>query len=125
MSRSTRNQRIERLWVDVGSQFARRWRVFFRRLEESYHLDVTNEAHRWLLQYLFLKDLNADAQSFLENWNHHPVSGAGPKNKSPEVSAVCFREINWSNFTIKDMRLIGQALHGVYVDDHFHGVQPA
>ncbi|KIO27498.1 hypothetical protein M407DRAFT_47007, partial [Tulasnella calospora MUT 4182] len=100
--RSTRNQRIERLWVDVGSQFARRWQVFFRRLELSYHLDVTNEAHRWLLRYLFLKDLNMDTQAFLQNWNHHPMSGQGPQNKNPE-----------------DMRLIGQALHGVYVDDNF------
>ncbi|KAK7000661.1 hypothetical protein R3P38DRAFT_3616554 [Favolaschia claudopus] len=30
---STRNTRIERLWVEVGSQFARRWRGFFLRLE--------------------------------------------------------------------------------------------
>ncbi|KAG8913221.1 hypothetical protein FRC01_004663 [Tulasnella sp. 417] len=66
---------------------------------------AANETHRWLLRYLFLKDLNADAQSFIENWNHHPVSGPGPQNKSPE-----------------DMRLIGQALHGIYVDDRFHGV---
>jgi hypothetical protein len=26
---STFNTRIERLWVEVGSQFARRWRAFF------------------------------------------------------------------------------------------------
>ncbi|KAJ6592418.1 hypothetical protein B0H19DRAFT_917321 [Mycena capillaripes] len=26
---STRNTRIERLWVEVGTQFARRWRAFF------------------------------------------------------------------------------------------------
>ncbi|KIO01839.1 hypothetical protein M404DRAFT_149003 [Pisolithus tinctorius Marx 270] len=33
MHSSTRNCRIERLWVEVGSQFARRWRAFFARLE--------------------------------------------------------------------------------------------
>jgi hypothetical protein len=30
---STRNTRIERIWSEVGSQFARAWRAFFLRLE--------------------------------------------------------------------------------------------
>jgi ABC-type Fe3+ transport system permease subunit len=29
--RSTHNTRIERLWVEVGTQFARAWRAFFIR----------------------------------------------------------------------------------------------
>lgn len=31
---STRNTRIERLWLEVGTQFARAWRAFFSRLED-------------------------------------------------------------------------------------------
>jgi hypothetical protein len=30
---STHNTRIERLWVEVGTQFAQRWRGFFSQLE--------------------------------------------------------------------------------------------
>ena len=30
---STHNTQIERLWVEVGTQFARSWRAFFFRLE--------------------------------------------------------------------------------------------
>ncbi|KAF8574027.1 hypothetical protein K439DRAFT_1373636 [Ramaria rubella] len=45
---STLNTRIERLWVEVGTQFARRWRAFFRRLEDRHHLDSSNPHHLWL-----------------------------------------------------------------------------
>ncbi|KAJ7798317.1 hypothetical protein B0H14DRAFT_2618014 [Mycena olivaceomarginata] len=36
-----------RLWVEVGSQFARRWRAFFYRLEALHGLDHTNPHHLW------------------------------------------------------------------------------
>ncbi|KAJ7663363.1 hypothetical protein DFH06DRAFT_986851 [Mycena polygramma] len=39
---STHNTRIERLWVEVGTQFARRWRAFFTRLGELHRLDRKN-----------------------------------------------------------------------------------
>ncbi|KAK6984404.1 hypothetical protein R3P38DRAFT_3332842 [Favolaschia claudopus] len=47
---STHNTRIERLWVEVGSQFARRWRAFFYRLEALHGLDCRNLHHLWLIQ---------------------------------------------------------------------------
>jgi hypothetical protein len=36
---STHNTRIERLWVEVGKEFARAWRAFFFRLERRHYLD--------------------------------------------------------------------------------------
>ncbi|KAJ7043418.1 hypothetical protein C8F04DRAFT_894034, partial [Mycena alexandri] len=69
MYRSTNNTRIERLWVEVGSQFARRWRVFF------YRLDRTNPHHLWLLHLLFLDLINLDCKNFRAEWNCHPISG--------------------------------------------------
>ncbi|KAI6150294.1 hypothetical protein BKA82DRAFT_3975491, partial [Pisolithus tinctorius] len=96
---STRNCRIERLWVEVGSQFARRWRAFFTRLERIHLLDVDNASHIWLLHILFLDDINHDCQVFREEWNCHPIGGPSANNKSP-----------------KDMRLLGQIKFGVYQD---------
>jgi hypothetical protein len=84
--RSTRNTRIERLWVEVGKHFARRWRAFFTRLEKHHDLDSRNPAHLWLLQLLFLKDINSDCDEFIQDWNAHPISGEG-HDKSPNVSA--------------------------------------
>ncbi|KIN99872.1 hypothetical protein M404DRAFT_154043 [Pisolithus tinctorius Marx 270] len=63
MYSSTQNCRIERLWVEVGSQFARHWYC----------------------------------QVFQEEWNCHPMGGAGTNNKSP-----------------MDMRLLSQIQFGVY-----------
>ncbi|RDX53979.1 hypothetical protein OH76DRAFT_1313617, partial [Lentinus brumalis] len=71
---STRNTRIERMWVEVGSQFAYGWRAFFTRLERWHRLDPSNPAHLWLLHYLFLELINVDCKRFREDWNHHPIS---------------------------------------------------
>jgi hypothetical protein len=72
------------VWVDVGTQFARSWRAFFYRLENLHSLDPKNKAHLWLLHFLFLEDINKDFQAFVQNWNHHPISGEG-HDKSPQV----------------------------------------
>ncbi|KAJ7487940.1 hypothetical protein FB451DRAFT_1025194 [Mycena latifolia] len=97
---STRNTRIERLWVEVGSQFVRRWRGFFSRLERLHHLDVDKPEHLWLLHTLFLDAINYDCTEFQTNWNAHPMDGHETHNKSPS-----------------DMRLLGQARLGLYRDD--------
>ncbi|KAL0056669.1 hypothetical protein AAF712_016725 [Marasmius tenuissimus] len=96
---STRNTRIERLWVEVGRQFARQWRAFFYRLESLHSLKRSDRHHIWLLQYLFLDMINVDCDRFQEEWNAHPISGEG-HNMSPN-----------------DMRFIGMSTEGVYVDD--------
>ncbi|KAJ7447553.1 hypothetical protein B0H11DRAFT_1709449, partial [Mycena galericulata] len=97
--RSTHNTRVERLWVEVGSQFARRWRGFFYRLEALHGLDRTNSSHLWLLHRLFLDMINDDCASFQQEWNSHPISGAA-HDQSPN-----------------DMFLLGRLENGVYLDD--------
>lgn len=84
---STHNSRIERLWVEVGTQFARRWRAFFLRLEQHHYLDCSNPRHLWLIHVLFLDEINRDCESFRQDWNAHPLSGQGKgANQSPNVS---------------------------------------
>ncbi|KAJ7872820.1 hypothetical protein B0H14DRAFT_2344567, partial [Mycena olivaceomarginata] len=97
---SMNNTRIERLWVEVGSQFARRWRAFFYRLEAQHRLDRTNPHHLWLLHFLFLDLINEDCEDFRTEWNCHPISGEG-HDQSPE-----------------DMCLIGQVQDGLYINDY-------
>lgn len=84
--RSTRNTRIERLWVEVGTQFARRWRAFFTRLGRLHGLDRKNPAHLWLLHHLFLSELNEDCDEFQDEWNLHPLRGRMTSDQSPAVS---------------------------------------
>ena len=79
------NTRIERLWVEVGRRFVRQWRAFFIRLERCHLLERNNPQHRWLLHHLFLDSINEDCQSFCDEWNSHPLSGAAG-GSSPNVS---------------------------------------
>ncbi|KAF8124442.1 hypothetical protein EV363DRAFT_1178019 [Boletus edulis] len=85
--RSTRNSRIERLWVDLGAQFVRCWRAFFIRLEDLHMLDSSDARHLWLLHFLFLDQLNIDCEQFQNDWNHHSVSKRG-HDQSPLVCHV-------------------------------------
>ncbi|KAJ7025144.1 hypothetical protein C8F04DRAFT_968143, partial [Mycena alexandri] len=103
---STRNTRIERLWVEVGTQFARRWRGFFTRLERWHGLDHTSPYHLWLLHQLFLVDINSDCEDFQAEWNLHPLSGTRNKGQSPA-----------------DLRFISETEHGV--DEDQPGVHPS
>ncbi|KAJ7207543.1 hypothetical protein GGX14DRAFT_366075, partial [Mycena pura] len=104
-NRSTHNTRIERLWVEVGSQFARRWRAFFYRLEALHGLERKDPHHLWLLHFLFLDMLNEDCAKFQAEWNAHPISREG-HDQSPN-----------------DMFFLGRTMDGVYVDD-CEGVHP-
>ncbi|KAG1886265.1 hypothetical protein F4604DRAFT_1572607, partial [Suillus subluteus] len=80
------NSRIEHLWVEVGTQFVRRWRAFFSRLERLHRLDIEKTGHLWLLQNLFLDAINDDCKTFREEWNLHPIAGPSTNNKSPQAS---------------------------------------
>lgn len=81
------NTRIERLWREVGKQFARAWRAFFLRLERSHFLQKKSKVHRWILHDLFLDAINEDCQAFCREWNAHPIAGMGG-NFSPNVNAA-------------------------------------
>ncbi|KAJ7031446.1 hypothetical protein C8F04DRAFT_697783 [Mycena alexandri] len=104
---STRNTRIERLWVEVGTQFARRWRAFFTRLGRLHRLDRKNPGHLWLLHHLFLAEINQDCVEFQEEWNLHPIRGRTTNDQSPA-----------------DIRFLGQLNEGVYRHDPLDGIHP-
>ena len=86
---STHNSRIEQLWVEIGTQFARRWQAFFLHLEKYHYLDCSDPHHLWLLHTLFLDDINHDCEEFRQDWNSHPLSGKGKGgNQSPNVGII-------------------------------------
>ncbi|KAF7430680.1 hypothetical protein PC9H_006389 [Pleurotus ostreatus] len=81
--KSVHNIRIERLWVDVTRGFGKKWKDFFHHLEIHDGLDHNNNAHIWLLHYLFLSALNHDAAMWAEAWNNHSLSLRGQPNRTP------------------------------------------
>ncbi|KAG2088635.1 hypothetical protein BD769DRAFT_1309248, partial [Suillus cothurnatus] len=100
---STRNTRIKHLWVKVGTQFARRWRAFFTQLENYHGLNPQTTYHIWLLQTLFLDEINLDCLNFQAEWNCHPI-------RSPDTNN-------------KRLTFLGHLQFGIYRDD-CEGVHP-
>jgi len=82
-SRSVHNIRIERLWVDITSGFGSKWKQFFQILEAHDALDTNNDAHIWLLHFLFLASINSDATMWAETWNNHTLARRGGHHQSP------------------------------------------
>ena len=83
-----------------------------------------SESHLWLLHCLFLDQINEDCEQFQYEWNAHPISGPSTNNKSPQVgkfTLFIFKVINVG--PNKDLRLLGQARHGVYRDE-CEGIHP-
>ena len=72
------------MWLEVGTQFAIRWRAFFTRLERRHRLDPEKPGHLWLLHILFLEEINMDCSTFQQDWNSHSISRAG-KGRTPAV----------------------------------------
>ncbi|TFK82319.1 hypothetical protein K466DRAFT_500533, partial [Polyporus arcularius HHB13444] len=104
---STRNVRIERMWVEVGTQFCILWRAFFTRLERRHGLDPSKHEHLWLLHLLFLDDINMDCRNFQREWNKHPVSGVG------------------HNMTPNDMRFLSNIQQGYLPATDLNDVDPS
>ena len=44
-----------------------------------------NPGHIWLLQTLFLNNINTNCNSFIREWNMHPISGHDTNDMSPQV----------------------------------------
>jgi len=124
VNRSTHNTRIERLWLESGRHFARGWRAFFTRLGRLHFLDRDDPHHIWLLQKLFLEDIQSDCDDFCHEWNSHPLSGKG-QNMAPLVRRQYpITTITWSsNRFFQDIRFLGQTQHGVY--DEADNIDPS
>jgi hypothetical protein len=112
---STHNTRIERVWVEVGVQFARRWKAFFERLEEHYFLRPDKPEHLWLLNTLFLEEINQDVQMFVHHFNNHGVKNSDMGSKTPKV-CVCLAILLHTEPQYQAMRIEGMLQHGVYLD---------
>lgn len=78
------NTRIERIWVNVTHGFGGKWSEFFYELESNHGLNVDNVEHLWLLQHVFLHQINMDAMRWAKVWNSHKIQLRGERNKSPE-----------------------------------------
>ena len=75
--------------MEVGHNFCCNWCAFFVRLEDQFGLDCSDPGHIWFLHTLFLNDINADCNTFIQEWNSHPISGRDTNDMSPQVCSQC------------------------------------
>jgi hypothetical protein len=60
-----------------------KWHEFFEGLEYHDGLDINNDAHMWLLHFLFLDALNEEITAWANGWNTHIMSLRGQRNQTP------------------------------------------
>ncbi len=73
---SVHNQRIERLWVEVGRCVVCRFCNVFFFLESEQLLDFLNELHLFALHHVYLPRINLALQELANKWAFHPISSA-------------------------------------------------
>lgn len=72
--RSTRNQRIERLWRDVFENCLSSFYYHFYFLEDHGILDTDCAIQLFCLHYVYLPRIQASLDSFRNAWNNHQLS---------------------------------------------------
>ncbi|XP_014679811.1 PREDICTED: uncharacterized protein LOC106819729 [Priapulus caudatus] len=71
--KSVHNQRIERLWVDVGHSVTYVVKPQFMDLERRGLLDLNDTVSLWCFWYIFLPRLQCQLDCFRDAWNNHPI----------------------------------------------------
>ena len=81
MGRSVHNQRIERLWRDVKRGVLLLFKNLFNEMHEHGILQDDNDAHMWLLHFVFVPIIQSKLDLFMEQYNRHTLRTE--HNKTP------------------------------------------
>ena len=79
---STHNERVERMWRDLGKSVTSIYSSTFSLLEEDGILDPLNEVDMFCLHFTFMPRLNYSLRNFQTSRNLHSLSTEG--NMSPQ-----------------------------------------
>ncbi|KAJ9094916.1 hypothetical protein QFC20_006775 [Naganishia adeliensis] len=81
--KSSRSQRIERLWRDVGKHVGLRFSKTFKWMEKNGYIDPDDALHFYYLHFVYKPLVQASVDNLFQAWNHHNMSSKGCKGSSP------------------------------------------
>ena len=106
---SVHNQRIERLRRDLFMGCLYIYYSLFHFLEESDHLDLTDEVHLFCLHYVFKPRINQHLKQFADGWDNHPIRTA--RNRTPNQLWIRgLMEATQLHFTAREQEMSQQVL---------------
>ena len=106
---SVHNQRTEQLWRDLFMGCLYIYYSLFHFLEESDHLDLTDEVHLFCLHYVFKPRINQHLKQFADGWDNHPIRTA--RNRTPNQLWIRgLMEATQLHFTASEQEMSQQVL---------------
>ena len=78
---SVHNQRIERLWRDVGRLTIKRYRMLFTAMENQGLLNQDNRLHRMAPHFVYRPRIQRSLDEFALTWNYHKIDTE--RNRTP------------------------------------------
>ena len=115
--KSTRNQRIERLWRDVFRCVAVFFYYVFYGMEETGLLDIEDALHMFALHHVFHKRINIALKDFQNAYNEHRLSTE--KNWTP--NQIWFNSMNNISNPISEFTVEEETDH---FEGEFYGEDP-
>lgn len=73
IGRSVANQRIERFWGTLKTNFTHYWRNHFRDLQDTGVLDVSSPIHIECVRFCYISIVQHQLDMFKERWNSHRI----------------------------------------------------
>ncbi|XP_052068134.1 uncharacterized protein LOC127707579 [Mytilus californianus] len=101
--KSSHNQRIERLWVDVWENVSNEYYDLFTYMEHNNILDITEEVHMLCFLFVFIPRLNESLVMFNYQYNNHPLSTESHKTPSQLFITGVLTKFNSGNKPIKEV----------------------
>ncbi|CAC5395884.1 unnamed protein product [Mytilus coruscus] len=101
--KSSHNQRIERLWVDVWENVSNEYYDLFTYMEHNNILDITKEVHMLCFLFVFIPRLNESLVMFNYQYNNHPISTESHKTPSQLFITGVLTKFNSGNKPIKEV----------------------